>query len=178
MRRSALALWACAALAVGTPCAHASSDGEREAGDVLATAMPLATLGVELWRGESTGAKQFALSFVVTVASTEVLKRATHVERPDGTNDQSFPSGHAARAFASATYVHRRYGLADAWPLYALATYVGYTRVVSERHRWADVAGAAGVAALSSWWLVDPKQSVSVALARHGVSVQWRTALP
>ncbi|HEU5296015.1 MAG TPA: phosphatase PAP2 family protein [Burkholderiaceae bacterium] len=176
--RRAIAPLSTAVLAACTGGAIADSDAERQAGDVLATAMPLGTLGVELWRGETTGAKQFALSFVVTVSATEVLKRTTHVERPDGTNDQSFPSGHAARAFSSATYVHRRYGFGDAWPLYALATYVGYTRVVSDRHRWADVAGAAGVAALSSWWLVDPKQSVTVVLGRRSVFVGWSTPLP
>ena len=178
MRRRAVTWWVGATLASTTLGTHASTDAEREAGDVLATAMPLATLGVELWRGETTGAKQFAASFLVTVGATEVLKRTTQVERPDGTNDQSFPSGHASRAFASATYVHRRYGFADAWPLYALATCVGYTRVASERHRWADVAGSAGIAALSSWWLVDPKQSVSVAVGPRSLSVQWRIALP
>ena len=177
MRRTVAALFS-ATLAV-LPCgALASTDGERQAGDVLATAMPLTTLGVELWRHEWTGAKQFAESFVVTVAATEVLKRTTHVERPDGSNDESFPSGHAARAFSSATYVHRRYGFQDAWPLYALATYVGYTRVESNRHTWADVAGAAGIAALSSWWLVDPAAApVQVAFGRRAVFVAWSIPL-
>jgi len=161
MRRTVAALSA-AVLVAGA--ARADSDAERQAGDVLATAMPLATLGVELWRGETTGAKQFAESFLVTVAATEVLKRTTHVERPDGSNDESFPSGHASRAFASATYVHRRYGWQHAWPLYGLATYVGYTRVVSDRHRWADVAGSAAVAALSSWWLVEQKASPAASI--------------
>ena len=165
-------------LAASAGGALADSDAERQAGDVLATAMPLATLGVELWRGETTGALQFAESFLVTVATTEVLKRITHIERPDGTNDESFPSGHASRAFASATYVHRRYGWQSAWPLYGLATYVGYTRVASDRHHWADVAGSAAVAVLSSWWLVDPKQTVTVALGRRGVSVGWSVSLP
>lgn len=151
-------------LAVATSGAVASSDAVRESGDVISVAMPVATLGVELWRGERAGALQFTESFLVTVAATEVLKRTTHVERPDGSNDESFPSGHASRAFASATYVHRRYGWQYAWPLYGLATYVGYTRVASDRHRWADVAGSAVVAALSSWWLVDPRQSATAGL--------------
>jgi len=156
----------------------AGTDGERQAGDVLSVAMPVATLGVELWRGEWTGARQFGESFLVTVAATEVLKRTTHVERPDHTNDQSFPSGHAARAFAAATYVHRRYGFEDAWPLYVMATYVGHTRVQSGRHRWADVAGAAGVSALSSWWLVDPKQSATqVTFSRNAITVAWNIPL-
>jgi membrane-associated phospholipid phosphatase len=110
---------------------------------------------------------------------TEVLKRTTHVERPDGSNDMSFPSGHAAQAFSSATYVHRRYGFSDAWPLYVMATYVGYTRVQSNRHSWVDVAGAAGIAALSSWWLVEPERpAVQVALGRKAVFVAWSIPLP
>ena len=176
--RTRIAALLATTMMVCTPTAVASSDAERQAGDVLATAMPLGTLGVELWRGEWTGAKQFAESFVATAVATEVLKRTTHVERPDGSDDLSFPSGHAARAFSSATYVHRRYGLGDAWPLYVMATYVGYTRVVSDRHRWADVVGAAGVSALSSWWLVDPKEAAPVvALTRRGVSVSWNIPL-
>ena len=159
MRRFALL-----ALAVATNGAAANPDAVRESGDVISIAMPVATLGIELWRGERTGALQFTESFLVTVTATEVLKRTTHVQRPDGSNDQSFPSGHAARAFSSATYVHRRYGFGQAWPLYLLATYVGYTRVESDRHRWADVAGAAVVAAVSSWWLVDPRDSVTPTL--------------
>ena len=148
--------WQAPALLLVLPLlAHAGNDAERRAGDVLSYALPVATLGTELWRGDRQGAWQFAESFVVTVTATELLQRTTGVERPDHSNDRSFPSGHAARAFAAATYVHRRHGLESAWPLYALATYVGYTRVQANRHRWADIAGAAGVAALSSGWLVD-----------------------
>jgi membrane-associated phospholipid phosphatase len=167
------------ALAISLPGAsRASAEAEEQAGDAIATALPVATLGVELWRQEWTGARQFAASFVVTVAATELLKHITHVERPDGSDDLSFPSGHAARAFPSATYVHRRYGFEYAWPLYVLATYVGYTRVGADRHRWADIAGSAGVAALSSWWLVEPRDAVpAVAWTRHSVSLAWRIPL-
>ena len=171
--------WRAPALLLVLPLlAHAGNDAERRAGDVLSYALPVATLGTELWRGDRQGAWQFAESFVVTVTATELLQRTTGVERPDHSNDRSFPSGHAARAFAAATYVHRRHGLESAWPLYALATYVGYTRVQSGRHRWADVAGAAGVAAASSWWLVRPKApGLSVVLEPRGVSVAWSLPL-
>ena len=172
---------AAAALALGLALhgsARAGDDAERRAGDALSFALPAATLGVELWLGDRRGAWQFAQSFGVTLLATEALKRTTGVERPDHSNDQSFPSGHAARAFAAATYVHRRHGFDSAWPLYAMATYVGYTRVQSGRHRWADVAGAAGVAAASSWWLVQPKApGLSVVLAPRGVSVAWSLPL-
>lgn len=144
---------ACLALPIS---ARADEQTGRRAGDVLSFALPAATLGVELWRGDRAGSLQFAESLAVTLAATEVLKRSTGVERPDRSNDNSFPSGHAARAFAAATYVHRRHGIESAWPLYAAALYVGHTRVQAERHRWGDVAGAAFVAAASSWWIVEP----------------------
>lgn len=159
VRRLACAALSCAA---GLAALPSQAQSEREAGDFLATAMPLATLGIELVRGEREGAWQYTLSFTVSVVATEALKRVTHVERPDGSNDQSFPSGHAVRAFSSATYVHRRYGFDAAWPLYLAATYVGYTRVAAQRHTWADVAGAAAVSAASTWWLVEPKQQTAV----------------
>ncbi|HJW10226.1 MAG TPA: phosphatase PAP2 family protein, partial [Albitalea sp.] len=87
-----------------------------------------------------------------------------------------FPSGHAVNAFAAATYVHRRHGLRYAWPLYAAATYVGYTRVHANRHRWGDVIGSAAIAGAMTWWLVDPKKEPAVAvlpaLDSHYIGVQ------
>jgi hypothetical protein len=74
---------------------ESSASSERRIGDFLATAMPIATLGVEAFRGDWQGARQYATAFTATVVATEILKRTTNVERPDGTNDLSFPSGHA-----------------------------------------------------------------------------------
>lgn len=151
---------------------------ERRIGDALSLALPVAALGTELARGDRRGALQFAESFALTVTAAEILKRSTHVERPDGSNDLSFPSGHAARAFAVASYVHGRHGLENAWPLYALATYVGYTRVQAGRHRWVDVLGAAGVAALSAHWLVDPaRPGGGIVLRPKGIQLSWSVPL-
>ena len=148
---------------LGAPQAQAQS--QQRIGDVLATAMPLATLGTELYRGDREGAWQYTLTFAASTAGTEVIKRLTHVERPDGSNDQSFPSGHAARAFSAAAYVRRRHGLDAAWPMYIAALYVGHTRVAANRHRWADVAGAALVSEAAAWWLVDPEPDARVVVA-------------
>jgi membrane-associated phospholipid phosphatase len=137
--------------------AGAATADDRRAGDALAIALPLATLGSEWVRGDREGAGQYALSFAVTAGGTELLKRVTAVERPDGTNDLSFPSGHAARAFSSAAYVRARHGTLPALPLYAAALYVGHTRVEANRHRWRDVIGAAVLAEASARWLVTPK---------------------
>ncbi|MDM0049298.1 phosphatase PAP2 family protein [Variovorax sp. J22R115] len=149
-------------LLVGSDESRADTDSQRQLGDFLATAIPLATLGTELYRGDKDGAWQYAMTFAVSAATTDVLGRLTHVERPDGSNDNSFPSGHAARVFSSAAYVRRRHGFDVAWPLYLAGLYVGYTRVAADRHRWGDIAGAALVSELSAWWLVEPESKVVV----------------
>ena len=44
---------------------------------------------------------------VISELLVQPLKFATHRERPDGSNYQSFPSGHAAATFAAATVIER-----------------------------------------------------------------------
>lgn len=150
-------------VAVTPTCAQS----QRHWGDSLATAIPLATLGTELYRDNREGAWQYALTFASTTIGTEALKHTTHIERPDGSNDLSFPSGHAARAFSAAAYVRKRYRLETAAPLYLAALYVGHTRVAAKRHRWIDVAGAALMAEVSAEWLVQrtPNSQVVVSAA-------------
>lgn len=143
----------------------AAADSGRRAGDVLSLALPLATLGTEWWRGDTEGMRQYAWTFGLTTGSAELLKRSTKVTRPDGSNDLSFPSGHAARAFSAAAYVRQRHGLMPSVPLYAAALYVGHTRVDARRHRWADVLGAAALAEVSAHWLVTPKGDAGRSLA-------------
>ena len=152
MRGTALA----AALLVAATPSKSDVQQERRRGDELSFALPGATLAVELLRGDGRGAWQMLQTFALTTGSTELIKRATNVERPDGSDRLSFPSGHAARAFAAAAYVHRRHGVAAAWPLIGLAAYVGHTRVISDRHRWADVAGAAALSYGFAWAVVTP----------------------
>jgi hypothetical protein len=137
--------------------AHAAgSDAHTRAGDVLSLALPAGVAAFELVLGDMQGLRQFGLSWGATLIATEALKRSTQRTRPDGSNDLSFPSGHAARAFGAAAYVHRRHGLQTAWPLYAASTYVGWTRVQALRHDWRDVAGSAALSAAFAWWLVEP----------------------
>jgi membrane-associated phospholipid phosphatase len=80
-----------------------AADEQRRAGDFLATALPISVVAHEAWRRDGQGLWQFGLSYGVTVAASEVLKRTTHSQRPDRSNDLSFPSGHASQAFAAAT---------------------------------------------------------------------------
>jgi membrane-associated phospholipid phosphatase len=134
---------------------HADVDRERRLGDHLSLALPIGILAVELWRGDRAGAWQMAEVFALTTGVTEVLKNTTKVSRPDGTSDTSFPSGHAARAYSAAAYVHHRHGWDKAWPLWAAATYVGHTRVQARRHRWSEVAVSGALAYGFAHWRVE-----------------------
>jgi membrane-associated phospholipid phosphatase len=167
--------------ACGQAASRAPARAGRQAGDVLRYALPASVLAYELWQGEGGAPVPFLQSYGLTLAGTEILKRTTRVERPDGRDKLSFPSGHAAHAFAAATFMHRRHGFATAWPWYAAASYVGWTRVNANRHRWVDIAGSAAVSAAATWWLVEPKpqQALSLlpSLQADGVSlvmhVRW-----
>jgi membrane-associated phospholipid phosphatase len=81
---------------------------------------------------------------IVAQALTQALKFSTRRERPDGSNNHSFPSGHASATFATATVLQRHLGWRAAVPTYTLATYVAMSRLQENRHFLSDVAfGAA-----------------------------------
>lgn len=165
----------CLAGVLGT--AQAAGDPQvTDAGTVLSYALPLATAGVHLWQGDREGVKQLAFTWTSSVVLAEALKQGTNRTRPDGSNDLSFPSGHAARAFAAAAHVNRRHGLDAAWPLYVGAVAVGWTRVQAKRHDWLDVTGSLLV---SEWmartWSTPFEQAPRLAASR--ADGQWQLTL-
>jgi len=89
------------------------------------------------------------------------LKAMIKEERPDHSDNKSFPSGHAAMAFAAARSIDKEFRKDCIWiPIvgYAAATAIGIERVASDRHHWYDVVAGAGVgvgAAELTWWLSD-----------------------
>ncbi len=73
----------------------------------------------------------------------EGLKRVVHKKRPDGSDYQSFPSGHATAVFAVAT-MQAHYHPKQAILWYAGATAISASRVTLRKHDTFDVlAGAA-----------------------------------
>jgi membrane-associated phospholipid phosphatase len=81
---------------------------------------------------------------IVAQALTQALKVSTRRERPDGSNNHSFPSGHSSATFATATVLQRHLGWRAAVPTYTLATYVAMSRLQENRHFLSDVVfGAA-----------------------------------
>ena len=100
-------------------------------------------------------------SVVVAFGVKTALKAMIKEERPDHSDNQSFPSGHAAMAFAAARSIDKEFRKDCIWiPIagYAAATAIGIERVASDRHHWYDVVAGAGVgfgAAELTWWLSD-----------------------
>jgi membrane-associated phospholipid phosphatase len=79
----------------------------------------------------------------------EPLKFAVHRERPDGSNHQSFPSGHASVTFATATVLERHLGWRKSIVGYAIASYVAMSRIHDNRHYLSDVIFGAAVGSIA-----------------------------
>jgi membrane-associated phospholipid phosphatase len=82
---------------------------------------------------------------VVTLGYTSVLKVAVGRERPNGADNRSFPSGHAANAFAMAAVADRHYGWKVGLPAYGLAAVVGASRVRVDAHYLSDVVAGSTI---------------------------------
>src|SRR5690606_39680827 len=86
-------------LSVSLQPVPAAADGSEAAGDVLRVALPAAAFALTIKRDDRDGRRQFYRSFAANVGATLLLKEAVDKERPDGTDDDAFPSGHASVAF-------------------------------------------------------------------------------
>ncbi|WP_229253987.1 phosphatase PAP2 family protein [Dyadobacter sp. NIV53] len=89
---------------------------------------------------------------ILFYASTNLLKIASHELRPDGSDHRSFPSGHTAQAFATATFLAEEYKERLPWIPYAAYTMAGTTgllRIANNKHYIGDVLFGAGLGLLS-----------------------------
>ncbi|MEK9657715.1 MAG: phosphatase PAP2 family protein [bacterium] len=118
-------------------------------GDILQIATPIATLALTYQRDDSEGRRSFLKGFTTNFILTHMLKRLIDKRRPDG-GYYSFPSGHTSATFQSATFIHRRYGLNDAYLAYLSAIFVGYSRVYAKKHYVSDVVAGASLGSIST----------------------------
>ena len=100
-------------------------------------------------------------SVVVAFGAKTALKGMIKEERPDHSDNKSFPSGHASMVFAAARSIDKEFRKDCIWiPIagYAAATAVGIERVANKHHHWYDVVAGAGIgigSAELTWWLSD-----------------------
>ena len=109
------------------------------------------TLGLKVsgYQGRSTWGGMLvsdALSVGIMAASVKGIKYAVNRQRPYG-GDHSFPSGHTATSFMTATILYKEYGWRSPWFSiggYSLAAVTGVSRIMNNAHWMSDVmAGAA-----------------------------------
>ena len=100
-----------------------------------------------------------ATAYLIMGVAVKGLKLVTKVERPDGSSNNSFPSGHTATAFMGAEFLRQEYKDVSPWygiAGYVVATGVGFLRVYNNKHWLTDVAAGAGIGILSTkaaYWM-------------------------
>jgi membrane-associated phospholipid phosphatase len=89
----------------------------------------------------------------IMLASTFAVKYLSRKERPDGSDNLSFPSGHTAQAFLAASIVHTEFRHKSQWygiGAYTVATSVAALRMINTKHWQSDVVAGAGFGILSA----------------------------
>lgn len=89
-----------------------------------------------------------AKSELLMTAIVFSMKYVIHDTRPDGSADNSMPSGHTAQAFVSATLLDMEYRDTSPWISvagYMCAVSTGFLRVANNRHWASDVFIGAGI---------------------------------
>jgi membrane-associated phospholipid phosphatase len=138
---------------------HLFGPGRHTRVDEFLQFAPYLELGGVLLAGVETRNDRVNLGLVILkseaimLSSVFVTKFLTNIERPDGSNRQSFPSGHTAQAFLAASIVHTELRDKSPWygiGAYTIATSVGVLRMVNDKHWESDVLAGAGFGILSA----------------------------
>ena len=134
-------------------------------GDVIVFALPAATLATTFILDDKKGSWQFTKAFIVNEALTLGLKFAIDKERPNHSDNNSFPSGHTSTTFQSASFIHRRYGFKQSIPAYVLAGFTAYSRIQAKKHDGWDILGGAIIGIGSTYLFTTPYQQEHMELA-------------
>jgi hypothetical protein len=86
--------------------------------------------------------KCLALRYAITSVAAHGTKYLVHRERPDGSDNKSFYSGHTAFGFVSSGW-HWEIGV-------PIAIGTGYGRAAANKHYWSDIGVGAGVGLLTT----------------------------
>jgi membrane-associated phospholipid phosphatase len=131
---------------------------------------------VQIYLGKSFGFKpkndfhhqtiNIIVANAIGAAVFTTLKYTVKEERPDQSDDLSFPSGHTAIAFTNAALLYYEYKDSNLWYAssgFLFATATGILRIANNRHYTSDVLTGAGIGLASglivSYW--NPLKSVT-----------------
>jgi membrane-associated phospholipid phosphatase len=155
LRRAAMCAVALT-MAAATPAKGSESDWDK-ASDIGRGLLVVTALGFPAVQGDWEGTKQAGFSLGSTYAVTTLLKHTINEERPDGSDDKSFPSGHTSSSFAAAATLHKRHGWKVGVPAHAVAAFVGVARVKADKHFVHDVLVGAAIGEAAGWLLTSKK---------------------
>jgi len=128
----------------------------KTSSDIMAAVTPIACAATVLALQDWEGLKQGAFAAATTLGVSYALKYIVGKERPDKSDDHSFPSLHTSISFTGAAFIQKRYGWKWGIPAYAVASYVGWSRVYSKKHDWWDVAAGAAIGVGSAYIFTHP----------------------
>lgn len=126
----------------------------------LASIYGLSLLGAEAKHGYIDRTLEFATAYIALGAIVNSIKYTVREPRPDGSANNSFPSGHTATTFMGAELVRIEYGEDSPWysvGAYTAAITVGALRVYNNRHWFTDIFAGAGAGILSArigYWML------------------------
>ena len=144
------------------PKCVAASNVVETSGDVLLGLIPAVAFGSTLYIKDTEGSMQFVKAFIANQAVTQGLKYTIHKDRPDDSDDHSFPSGHSSTTFQAAAFIHKRYGWKCSIPAYLGAAFTGYSRVDADKHYVEDVLAGAAIGTISGFYFAEPYKGVTV----------------
>lgn len=145
-----------------------AAETEETAGSVVAVLIPAVAYGTTFNLDDTEGRSQFHKSFFTNIVVTWTLKQAISKTRPNGEDDESFPSGHSSVAFQGAAFIHRRYGWKYAVPAYLGSAFVAWSRVESDNHYTVDVISGAAIGIVSSMIFTRPYKGFVVTPVVYG----------
>ena len=120
----------------------------------IAAVYGLNLVGVKGQHSYQRATVSLGMSFLMSAAIVHAGKTFLDVERPDGSSNNSFPSGHTTTAFVAATFLHKEFGQYRS-PIYSIlgytsATTIGIYRQLNNRHWISDVLVGAGIGIVST----------------------------
>ena len=155
-----------AALTFTAP-AEASNKGWSIASDISRNALVasafLAPALQEDWNGDLQALGSIGAAFALTQSAKQAFPRL----RPDGSDYDSFPSGHSSTSFAAAATLQNRYGWKAGIPAQLVAAFVGVARVQAHKHYWSDVMIGAAIGEATGF-LITSKHNPDVEVIPFG----------
>lgn len=129
----------------------------QRSGDIIQFVVPSMGMAAAVFvdHGDDMPVLQLTESLIFSTLITHSLKRIINKKRPNG-GRHAFPSGHTTFAMTGAGYIQRRYGWEYGIPAYALAAWVGYSRIHAKKHDIYDVVAGTIVGVGSAYLFTKP----------------------